>query len=595
MTTKPPNPANPPASLLGKTIREQTPIFRKVLGFSLANSLLVLAPTIFMLEVYDRVVTSRSGTTLVSLLVCVLGIYVLMEVLDMLRSRLLLQAGWRIDASLREMLHDASFVASLRLGAGTTQPFTDLRSVRDFIGSPAVTALMDMPSSLIFLVIVAVINPWLGVVALVGAIVQFFIGLATERKTMPVLMEANEAAIGAQTYAAGVLRNAQVISAMGMRESIYQRWIGRQRKFLKLQANASDTAGANAAISKFIQTMQGSLILGLSCWLSVKGLLLGGGGLMIVASTLGGRVLTPLVQLVTQWRAVVNARDSYRRLDEFLGAGVADVQHMPLPAPNGHLSVENVVAGAPGTAMPIVKGVTFGMEPGETLMLIGPSAAGKTTLARVLMGIWPTLAGKVRLDGADLHAWSKEELGPHMGYLPQNVELFDGTLAENIARFGDIDMDQVRLATELVGLTAMVEALPNGFDTRIGDEGAILSGGQRQRVGLARAIYGNPNFVLLDEPNSSLDEAGEKALMNTLMALKERKCTTIVITHRTSVLPAADKLLVMRDGQMALVGPRDEVLAKLRNPNAQQRIVTKPMPGAPAAVAAAPQAAGGAA
>lgn len=592
MTTKPPNTANQQESLLGKTLREQTPIFRKVLGFSLANSLLVLAPTIFMLEVYDRVVSSRSGTTLVSLLVCVLGIYVLMEVLDMLRSRLLLQAGWRIDAKLREILHDASFAASLRLGAGTTQPFNDLRSVRDFIGSPAVTALMDMPSSLIFLIIVAIINPWLGVVALAGAVVQFFIGLTTERKTMPVLTEANEAAIGAQAYATGVLRNAQVISAMGMRESIYQRWITRQRKFLKLQAVASDTAGANSAISKFIQTMQGSLILGLSCWLSVKGMLLGGGGLMIVASTLGGRVLTPLVQLVTQWRNVVNARDAYRRLDEFLGAGATAGDTMRLPPPEGRLSVENVVASAPNTNVPIIKGVSFAMQPGETLMLIGPSAAGKTTLARVLMGIWPTVAGKVRLDGADLHAWSKEELGPHMGYLPQNVELFDGTLAENIARFGDIDMDQVRIATELVGLTGMVEALPNGFDTRIGDEGAILSGGQRQRVGLARAIYGNPNFVLLDEPNSSLDEAGEQALMNTLMSLKARKCTTIVITHRTSVLPAADKLLVLREGQVAAIGPRDEVLAALRKASAP-RPVAQPQAGAPLAVK--PQVAGGAA
>ena len=433
----------------------------------------------------------------------------------MLRGRLLYQAGWRIDTLLRERIHDATFLASLRHGATTTQSFNDLRTLREFIASPAVTAMMDAPSSVLFLVLVTIISPWLGAVALIGALVQVMIGISTERKTMPVLTEANQAAIIAQNYAGGVLRNAQVISAMGMKNSIYQRWIGRQRKFLALQAVASDTAGSNAATSKFIQTMQGSLILGLSCWLTVKGMLLGGGGMMIVASTLGGRVLSPLVQLIAQWRLVVNARDSYHRLNQFLAILPPERESMPLQAPVGRLSVEAVVAAAPGTNNAIIKGVSFALQPGETLMIIGPSAAGKTTLARLLMGIWPAASGKVRLDGADLHAWNKDELGPHLGYLPQTVELFDGTLAENIARFGDIDMNQVRAATELVGLGSMVDALPYGFDSRIGDDGSILSGGQRQRVGLARAIYGDPNFVLLDEPNSNLDEAGEQALLNT--------------------------------------------------------------------------------
>lgn len=573
MTTRTTNaPGGQPESLLSAAIRAQTPIYRKAIGFSLATSLLVLSPTIFMLEVYDRVVNSRSTTTLLSLLACVIGLYVLMEVLEKVRGRLLQQAGWRIDVALRERLHDAAFATSLRHGAATVQPFNDLRTLREFVGSPAVTAMMDAPSSLLFLILVTIISPWLGAVALFGAFVQVLIGVSTERKTMPVLTEANQAAIGAQNYASGVLRNAQVITAMGMKTRIYERWIARQRKFLALQAIASDTAGSNSATSKFIQTMQGSLILGLSCWLTVKGMLLGGGGMMIVASTLGGRVLSPLVQLIGQWRLVVNARDAYKRLDGFLGIAPPERESMALPAPQGFLSVEAAVAAAPGSNAPIIKGVSFALQPGETLMLIGPSAAGKTTLARLLMGIWPTASGKVRLDGADLHAWDKKELGPHLGYLPQTVELFDGTLAENIARFGDVDMDKVRAATALVGLTAMVDALPHGFETRIGDEGAILSGGQRQRVGLARAIYGDPNFVLLDEPNSSLDEAGEQALMTTLMSLKARKCTTIVITHRTSVLPAADKILLLRDGQVAAFGPRDDVLAALRQASAPRQV-----------------------
>lgn len=569
-----------PPSLLNEALRSQMPTIRKALAFSVVTGVLALAPSVFMLEVYDRVVNSRSTTTLLSLLVCVLFIYGVMEVLEKLRSRLLQQAGWQIDEALRETVHDASFAISLRHGISTVQGFNDLRTLREFIASPAATATMDIPSSLIFLLLVFIISPWLGLIAIIGAVVQVLIGISTERKTMPALSEANKASIAAQSYASGVLRNAQVISAMGMRRNIYERWIARQRNFLLQQAIASDTAGSNSASSKFIQTMQSSLILGFSCWLTIKGMLLGGGGMMIVASTLGGRVLSPLVQLIAQWRSVVNARDAYQRLNQLLASAPRKNAHMPLPAPQGLLSVEALVAAAPGSSLPIIRGVSFSLQPGETLMVIGPSAAGKTTLARVLMGIWPAGAGKVRLDGVDVHSWNKEELGPHLGYLPQSVELFDGTLAENIARFGDIDMNKVRAATELVGLETMIHALPEGLLTRIGEDGAILSGGQRQRVGLARAIYGDPNFILLDEPNSSLDEAGEQALLKTLMALKARNCTTIVITHRTNVLPAADKILVLRDGQIAALGPRDEILSALRQAAGSR-------PAAPAPLASA--------
>ena len=571
---------------LSAVMLNQMPVYRKAIGFSMVISLLALSPMIFMLEVYGRVINSQSATTLLWLLLCLLGVYVLMEVLEMLRGRLLHHAGWRIDAALRERLHDAAFLVSLRHGSASIQPFHDLRALREFIASPAATAAIDAPSSLFFLLLVSLISPWLGLVALIGALVQVLLGISTERKTMPALAEANQAAIEAQSYVSGVLRNAQVLSAMGMKRNIHQRWIVRQHKFLALQAAASDTAGSNAATSKFIQTMQGSLILGLSCWLALKGMLLGGGGLMIVASTLGGRVLAPLIQLVAHWRLVVNARDAYRRLDRFIAMAPERQENMPLPAPRGRLSVEGLAAAAPGGSQLIIKGVSFALEPGETLMIIGPSAAGKTTLARLLMGVWSPSSGNVRLDGVDLHAWDKEALGPHLGYLPQTIELFDGTLAENIARFGDIDMDKVRAAAELVGLTATVNALPEGFSTRIGDEGSVFSGGERQRVGLARAIYGNPNFVLLDEPNSSLDEAGEQALMNTLMSLKARQCTTIVITLRNTLLPAADKVLLMRDGRIASFGPRDEVLAALRQASAP-----RPSRAAPAVIRS--QAAGG--
>lgn len=556
---------------LSQLIWRFLPLYKRAALFSFVTSLLVLAPTIFMLEVYDRVVNSRSSTTLVMLIIWVLGTYLIMEWLDVVRGKLMYQASEQFDVSLRKRLFNASFDANLKNpNSGTLQVFNDLRTLRDFIASPAVTSIMDAPASLLYLLIVFFISPWLGVVALIGAVVQVALGVQTERKTLPALTEANKAAISAQNYASGVLRNAQVVNAMGMTGHIHQRWMKRQRLFLAKQAEASDTAGINSASAKLIQMLQSSLILGLSCWLTVKGMLLGGGGMMIVASTLGGRVLAPLAQLILQWRLVVNARDSYRRMENFLNALPERQYGMSLPAPEGYLNVEQVTAGAPGSPYPIIRGVNFSVAPGETVAMIGPSAAGKTTLARLLMGIWPSMSGKVRLDGNDMYAWNKAELGPYLGYLPQDVELFDGSIAENIARFGDVDMDQVREAARQVGLDSMIEALPDSYDTLLGEDGARLSGGQRQRVALARAIYGWPKFVLLDEPNSSLDEAGEKSLLETLLELKRRGSTTIIITHRTSVLPAADKILILRDGQLAGFGPRDEVLAALNKARQQQ-------------------------
>jgi ATP-binding cassette subfamily C exporter for protease/lipase len=295
----------------------------------------------------------------------------------------------------------------------------------------------------------------------------------------------------------------------------------------------------------------------------------GGGGMLIVASTLGARMLAPLVQIVGQWRSVVTARDSWARLDQLLAAVPAKAPAMALPPPRGMLQVENVVASAPTGGAAILKGVAFALQPGEVLAVVGPSASGKTTLARLLVGLWPAAGGKVRLDGADVHAWDKAELGPHLGYLPQDVELFDGTLAENIARFGEVETAKVEAAARAVGLHEFILGLPQGYDSPVGREGAMLSGGQRQRVGLARALYGDPVFVVLDEPNSSLDDAGDAALAGAVLELKARGTTFVVMTHRTSILGVADKMLVLRDGQVQGFGPRDEVLAALAKGQAQ--------------------------
>ncbi len=554
-----------PQPQVANFLKAQWPLYKKALLYSVVIGLLSLSPTLFMLEVYDRVVNSRNMTTLLMLIIVVIGSYVIMELLELVRHSYLQKAALKLDEAFRERLFGIAFEANLRrLPGGTIQAFNDLRTLREFIPSGAVMAMLDSPMALIFLLIVFILSPWLGVMALVGAVVQVWIAFQTERKTMPVLTLANRGAIDAQNYANGTLRNAQVIEAMGMMHNIHAQWMGRQRKFLQLQADASDTAGSNNATSKLIQNLQSSLLLGAACWLTLKGQMLGGGGMMIVASTLGGMVLRPLAQLVAQWRMVANVRDAYQRLEGVLSYFPPKTDSMPLPAPRGVLTVEGVVATAPGSPIPILKGVSFALTPGECLMLIGPSASGKTTLARLIMGLWPATNGKVRLDGADVFNWKKEELGPHLGYLPQTVELFDGTLAENVARFGVVDLQEVQRVITQVGLEEMVSQLPEGLDTRIGEDGAILSGGQRQRVALARAIYGRPKLLVLDEPNSSLDEAGEQALMNTLQSLKAQGASVLLITHRTSVLPMADKLLMLRDGQVAMFGARDEVLAALQ-------------------------------
>ena len=555
---------NKPPSELRKALAELEPYFKKAALFSLFASLLVLAPSGYMLEVYDRVVNSRSHMTLAMLTILVLFAYVVMEVLEWVRSEVMHDAGMALDKQMSGRVFSAIFEANLRrLPGGTAQPMNDFRTVRDFLHSPVLMALMEAPVSLVFLLLIFAISPVLGWSAVVAAIVQTFVGWLNERSTQPPLMAANRSAMAAQQYADGTLRNAQVIESMGMLRDIHQRWMKKQREFLGLQATASDHAGFYQAISKFWQNTVSSMLLGLGAWLLLRNQLNGGAAYMIVGSILGGRVLAPLIQIVSQWQNVVNVRGAYERLDNLLAQVPVREAGMPLPAPLGKLTVEGLVAGAPGNSAPILKGVSFALQPGEVLAVVGPSASGKTTLARMLVGLWPAANGKVRLDGADVHTWNKTELGPHLGYLPQGVELFDGSVAENIARFGAVDAVKVEAAARAVGLHEFILALPRGYDSPVGREGAMLSGGQRQRIGLARAIYGNPAFVVLDEPNSSLDEQGDAALASAITQLKSRGTTFVVMTHRTSVLGVADKMLVLNDGQTQLFGPRDDVLKAL--------------------------------
>jgi ATP-binding cassette subfamily C exporter for protease/lipase len=572
---------SPPGAELRQALNELRPFFVRSAWFTLIAGLLVLAPSGYMLEVYERVINSRSHMTLWMLTLGVLFAYAVMETLEWAHNEEMHKAGLQFDARLSSRVFLASFEANLRrLPGGTTQPLNDLRMLRDFLISPVLKAVMESPVSLLLLLIIFAMSPLLGWASVVGAVIQVTIAWLNERGTQAPLTEANRSATAAQNYADGSLRNAQVIEAMGMLKDIHGRWIKRQRKFLDLQALASGRAALYTTLAKTVQIVWGSLLLGLGAWLMLKGQLDGAGGQMIVASILGGQVLKPLVQMVTGWGSVVKARDSWSRLSAMLATLPLKPEAMALPAPRGQLVAENLIVAAPNSQATILRGVSFAVNPGEVLAVIGPSAAGKTSLARALMGLWPSLGGKARLDGADLHAWDKSELGPHVGYLPQDVELFDGSIAENIARFGEVLPRQVEAAARAVGLHELIMALPEGYDTDVGPEGMRLSGGQRQRVGLARALYGDPVFVLLDEPNSSLDEAGDAALASAISQGKARGTTFVVITHRTSVLSVADKILLLRDGTLQAFGPRDDVLAALQKASQPATPAARPQPPA---------------
>lgn len=567
-------------SELREAVASLKPYFVRAAWFSVACSLLVLAPSGYMLEVYDRVVSSRSHTTLAMLTLLVLGAYVVMEVLEWARAEVLRAASVELDQRLSRRIFDSIFEASLRrIPGGTIQPMNDFRQVRDFLFSPVLLALMESPISLVMMVLLFLISPVLGWSALAFAVLQTLVAWLNERSTKPPLSLANSASVQAQQYADNTLRNAEVIESMGMLRDTHQRWQAKQQEVLSYQSVASERAGGFQAISKLVQNVLGSLLLGLGCWLLLHDKLNGGGGMMIVASILGGRMLAPLVQVVSQWQSVITFRDAWGRLDALLQALPAREPGMALPPPRGMLLVEQLVAVAPGNAaVPLLKGLQFAVAPGEVLVVVGPSAAGKTTLARMLVGLWPAQSGKVRLDGADVHTWDKARLGMHLGYLPQGVELFEGTISENIARFAQVEPVKVEAAARAVGLHEFILSLPQGYDSPVGPDGARLSGGQRQRVGLARALYGDPVFVVLDEPNSSLDDEGDAALAQAILQAKARGTTFVIMTHRTSVLGVADKMLVLQDGAQQLFGPRDEVMAALKKAQQefQQRQQSQP-------------------
>ncbi|MGS2745224.1 type I secretion system permease/ATPase [Halomonas sp. LS-001] len=529
--------------------------------FSMFVNLLMLVPPMYMLQVYDRVLTTQSVDTLLMLTLVVVFFFFVMGGLELVRSRMLVRVGNRLDTTINERLYGAMFRRSLMVpGAQSAQPLSDLTSLRQFLTGNGLFAFFDAPWVPIYLGVLFLFHPWLGVFATCAGIILLVLAIANEKSTKKLLAEASGEQIQAQNLANSNLRNAEVLHAMGMLPGIMGRWSKRHHEYLSKQSQASDRAGVLTNASKVLRLLFQSLILGLGAFLVLQGDMTP--GMMIAGSIIMGRALAPIDQMIGGWKGFVNARGAYERLNELLNQIPAEEKRMSLPSPRGDISLENVAAAPPGVRMATIRGINFTVDKGEHIGIIGPSAAGKSTLARVLLGIWPSQVGDVRLDGGVITQYNRDELGPHIGYLPQDIELFDGTVSENIARFGEVDAHKVVEAARKAGVHEMILELPNGYDTVISSTSGALSGGQRQRVGLARAVYGNPVLVVLDEPNANLDDAGERALAKAIQQLKEEGTTLFVISHRTSVLKNMDKLLVMKDGQVSMFGPRDEVLAQ---------------------------------
>jgi ATP-binding cassette subfamily C exporter for protease/lipase len=567
--------------------------FWTVGAFSAISNLLMLTPSLYMLQVYDRVLQSRNELTLVMLTVLMLGAYLLVGGLELIRSFVLIRVGARFDMTLNKRVYTAAFEQNLKQAGGNAgQALQDLTSLRQFLTGNALFAFFDAPWFPVYLIVIFMFEPSLGVFALLGTVVLVILAYVNERVTGKPLAEANAMAVMSSAVATNNLRNAEVIESMGMLPNLMGRWYKLHGKFLQLQAEASEKAGKIGAATKFVQVSLQSLVLGFGALLVLENKITS--GMMIAASILVGRALAPVQQVIGVWKSLSSVRSAHERLTKLLEANPAREAGMPLPKPQGALAVEGVTAAPPGGKSAVIKGLSFAISPGDVLGVIGPSGSGKSTLARLLVGVWPAQMGKVRLDGADIFTWNKGELGPNIGYLPQDIELFGGTVSDNIARFGDVDPEKVVLAAKRAGVHDMILHMPEGYDTRLGDAGAGLSGGQKQRIGLARAMYGDPSLIVLDEPNSNLDDVGEQALVGAVLDLRQRGKTIVLITHRTSIIGATSKLLLLRDGAPQMFGPTNAVLAELQKANQQaaqqaqaaQQQAAPARPAAPAPVAA---------
>ena len=550
--------------------------------FSMVANLLLLSPTLYMLQVYDRVMSSRSELTLLALSLITLFFFGVMAFAEWMRSRVLVRAGVRLDEQLSSRVFNASFDAYLNQSGGSTpRAFGDLIQVRQFLTGNGIFAFFDTPWVPIYIGVLFMLHPWLGFMAIGFAFVQAGLAWWGHRAAVAPSEAATKASGEVNAYLHSKLRNSEVLEPMGMVGNLQRHWVERHQAALDLGTHAQGVTHRITAVSKFIRYTQQSLALGMGALLVVDGQL--SPGAMIAANVLTSRALAPIDMMVGIWRGFIGAREAFGRLEALLLQYPQRDVALKRVAPQGAVHLHNVFATATGRATPILKDISLSAQPGTVTVVLGPSGSGKSTLARVIVGIWPQVTGDVLLDDLPLQGWDRVELGPHVGYLPQDIELFEGTIAENIARFSALESDKVIEAAKSAGLHDMILRLPKGYDTPIGEAGNLLSGGQRQRVGLARAVYGNPVLVVLDEPNANLDDVGEAALMQTVRELKAKGKTVILITHRPGAIAVADHLVLLQDGRIATMGPRDAVLNALRAQQAAVASAAVPPPGAVAA------------
>lgn len=566
--------------------------FLSVGFFSFFVNALMLVPTFFMIQVSGRVVPSSSSSTLLMLTLIMTVLVVTMGALEWVRSRIMVRISNRLDVMLSRDVYRASFKRALTSGGtdATAQSLSDLTSLRQFLTGPGLFAFFDAPWFPIYTIVMFLFHPWFGWMTLGCGAVLTVLAVVNHRVTGKALASANKENVTSNVVTTKTLRNAEVIESMGMLDTLMNRWAKRQRNIMKLQSDASDKGGIVSSTSKTFRIWSQSIMLAIGAYLVISHEI--NPGLLMAGSLLLGRALSPIDQMIGSWKGFVAAKVQYDRLSKVMDDLKNEPERMPLPAPEGHIQVENLIVAPPGAKAPVIRSISFVAPAGSIVGIVGPSAAGKSTLVRALMGIWPPQHGVVRLDGADIASWDKQALGPYVGYLPQDIELFEGSISENIARFDKIDPEKVVEAAQMAGVHEMILMLPDGYDTVIGSDGVNLSGGQRQRIGLARAIYGNPRLVVLDEPNSNLDDVGERALGVALQKLKATGATVFIVSHRPNILTRLDRILVMSGGTISLYGERDRVIAELAAQQAKgQQRVAQPAPGQPpAAPPAAPNA-----
>jgi len=538
--------------------------------FTIVVNILMLTPTLYMLQVFDRVMLSRSEFTLAALTLVMLFCFALMAFAEWARSRLLVRTGVKLDEYLNSRVFNATFETHLsQLGHNPAQAFSDLTNLRQFLTGQGLFAFMDAPWTPIYMFVLFMLHPLLGLLSVIFSLLLVGLAYLSHRLTHAPLEKAMEAGTQVNAYVHSKLKNTEVIESMGMLRDLRHLWQLRHQRSLSTNHAALDLSSRIQSLSKFLRYTQQSLTMAVGALLFIDGELASPGAI-IAANMLLGRATAPIDLMVMTWKNTLSAHQSFLRLEGLLSEHPQRDAGLVHDIPRGHMRIENLVATAPGRAQPILKGLTADFPDGQIIAVIGPSGSGKSTLARALVGIWPYLEGKVLIDDEPIQSWNRDELGPFIGYLPQDIELFEGTIAENIARFGDIDPEKVILAAGRAGVHEMILHFPRGYDTTMGEAGNLLSGGQRQRIGLARAMYGDPSLIVLDEPNSNLDDAGEAALVKAVQDLKQQGKTVFLITHRMNIIGVADRLLMLYDGAIQLYGPRDQLIAALTNRTAPQ-------------------------